>query len=53
MTRKVVNFGKKSYAVVEIKRGKWLYVATEAIKDRRIDWIKLTRRAQQAKVEAQ
>lgn len=51
--RKIIDFGRAKYATVELKRGKWLYVATQRIKAHTIDWQKLTRQALTAKVEAQ
>ena len=51
--KKIIDYGRAKYAVVEIHKGKWRYIAHERIKDKPIDWTKLHKRAESAKIEAQ
>jgi len=50
---KIIDYGIAKYAVIEIRKGKWRYIAHERIKDKPIDWTKLHKRAESAKIEAQ
>lgn len=55
MERKIVNFGKVSYAVVELKRLGVIRTAMKRINGSLTaeDWRKLERRATTARIEAQ